>query len=36
MKKLLSYIKNSAFLPICAGIAAIQPPTIRANPGVVF
>lgn len=25
MKKLLSYIKNSAFLPICAGIAAIQP-----------
>lgn len=25
MKKLLSYIKNSAFLPICAGIATIQP-----------
>ena len=25
MKKLLSYIKNSAFLPIFAGIAAIQP-----------
>ena len=25
MKKLLSYIKNSAFLPICASIATIQP-----------
>lgn len=25
MKKLLSYIKNSAFLPIFAGIATIQP-----------